>query len=52
MSQDHLIKLSCTTCKKVNYYSVKNRKSVERKIDLKKFCNTCRKRTAHKESKK
>ncbi|HEY4510695.1 MAG TPA: 50S ribosomal protein L33 [Candidatus Paceibacterota bacterium] len=52
MSQDNLIKLQCGTCKRVNYWSSKNKKKVERKIELKKFCNWCRKQTMHKEGKK
>jgi len=52
MSQDHLIKLACTKCKHVNYWTTKNRKSVERKIELKKFCKWCKKRNPHKEAKK
>ncbi|MDD3940359.1 MAG: 50S ribosomal protein L33 [Candidatus Pacebacteria bacterium] len=45
------IKLQCTTCKQVNYFTNKT-KNVEEKIELKKFCNTCRAHTAHKEMKK
>ncbi|OHA19376.1 MAG: 50S ribosomal protein L33 [Candidatus Taylorbacteria bacterium RIFCSPHIGHO2_02_FULL_47_18] len=52
MSQDRLIKLVCPSCKRVNYWSEKNKKKVERKIELAKFCNWCRKRTKHKEAKK
>ncbi|MBI2627940.1 MAG: 50S ribosomal protein L33 [Candidatus Niyogibacteria bacterium] len=52
MSQDNLIKIQCGACKRVNYWSRKNKKKVERKIELKKFCKWCRKHTAHKESKK
>jgi len=52
MSQDNLIKLSCGTCKRINYWSRKNRKKVERKIELKKFCKWCKKQTKHKEGKK
>jgi len=52
MSQDRLIKLNCTVCKRTNYMSEKNKKKVERKIELKKFCNWCKKRTKHKEAKK
>jgi len=52
MSQDRLIKLSCEKCKHINYWSEKNKKKVERKIELQKFCEWCKKRTAHKESKK
>ncbi|WKZ26779.1 MAG: 50S ribosomal protein L33 [Candidatus Paceibacterota bacterium] len=52
MSQDRLIKLACSKCKNINYRSSKNKKLVERKIELKKYCNTCRKRQVHKETKK
>ncbi|MEK7134413.1 MAG: 50S ribosomal protein L33 [Patescibacteria group bacterium] len=52
MSQDRLIKLACTKCKRINYWSSKNRKKVERKIELKKWCKWCKKQTPHKEAKK
>jgi len=52
MSQDQLIKLACVTCQRVNYWSRKNRKLVERKIELKKYCRWCRQQTKHKEGKK
>ncbi|MDO8564941.1 MAG: 50S ribosomal protein L33 [bacterium] len=52
MSQDRLIKLNCGKCKRTNYWSSKNKKKVERKITLLKFCRWCKKRTEHKESKK
>mgnify|MGYP001577204153 CR=1 FL=1 len=51
MSQDNLIRLKCSVCKKANYYTSKNKKKVERKIELKKFCKFCRKSTIHKEAK-
>ena len=49
---EHLIRLKCTVCNRVNYYSRRNKKQVERKIELKKFCEWCRKHTTHKEIKK
>jgi len=52
MSQDFLIKLSCKTCKRINYWSRKNKKKVERKIDLNKYCKWCKKHTQHIETKK
>ncbi|HEY4505840.1 MAG TPA: 50S ribosomal protein L33 [Candidatus Paceibacterota bacterium] len=52
MPQLHLIKLQCATCKRINYWSRKNKKQVERKIELKKHCKWCKKHTTHKESKK
>ncbi|MDP3955938.1 MAG: 50S ribosomal protein L33 [bacterium] len=52
MSQDFLIKLKCAECGELNYYTRKNRKQVQRKIELMKFCKAERKRTPHKEAKK
>ena len=52
MSQDRLIKLQCTKCKGINYYSTKNKKTVEKKIELKKHCAKCKAHTIHKEMKK
>ncbi|MEK7582062.1 MAG: 50S ribosomal protein L33 [Patescibacteria group bacterium] len=52
MPQIQLIKLACGKCKRTNYWSRKNKKKVERKIELKKFCRWCKVKTVHKESKK
>ncbi|HYC83281.1 MAG TPA: 50S ribosomal protein L33 [Candidatus Paceibacterota bacterium] len=52
MSQDSLIKLACKPCKRINYWSSKNKKLVTRKIELKKFCKFCAKNTLHVEGKK
>lgn len=52
MSQDNLIKLQCSKCKRINYWSRKNKRKVERKIELKKFCKWCKAHTVHKELKK
>jgi len=52
MSQERLIKLQCTKCKRINHWSRKNKKKVERKIELKKFCKWCKTHTVHKEMKK
>ena len=51
MSQDHLIKLKSTKSDYV-YYTRKNRKKVERKIELKKYDPTIRARVPFKEAKK
>ena len=48
---DQLITLRCSVCKRRNYYTRKNKKVVERKIEFKKFCKWCRKQTVHKEAK-
>ncbi|MEK7176940.1 MAG: 50S ribosomal protein L33 [Patescibacteria group bacterium] len=56
MSQDHLIKLVSVGDEKGKgkghtYYSRKNRKSVERKLELKKYNPIVRKHTVYKEKK-
>ncbi|RJP44614.1 50S ribosomal protein L33 [Candidatus Parcubacteria bacterium] len=48
---ENLIGLKCSVCNRRNYYTRKNKKKVERKIELAKYCQQCRKRTAHKETK-
>lgn len=52
MPQKRLIKLACEKCKRINYWSSKNKKLVERKIELKKWCKWCKAQHAHKETKK
>jgi len=52
MAQKQLIKLACGKCKRINYWSRKNKKLVERKIDLKKYCRWCKVHNSHKEVKK
>jgi len=52
MAQKQLIKLACQDCKRINYWSRKNKKLVERKIELNKFCKWCRAHHPHKEVKK
>ncbi len=44
-------KLQCSECKEINYFTPKS-KTVEGKLEMKKFCKKCRKHTVHKESKK
>lgn len=51
MSQDNLIKFECTVCKKINYFSTKNKKKIKTRLELKKFCEHCKKHTLHKETK-
>ena len=51
MSQDNLIKMECTECKRVNYFSRKNKKILKERLELKKFCKWCKKHQPHKETK-
>jgi large subunit ribosomal protein L33 len=42
--------LQCTDCKNKNYHFARGKRK-EYKVELKKFCRACGKRTAHKETK-
>ena len=46
-----LIALQCTTCKRKNYTTTKNRRNVQGKLELKKYCKWCKGSTDHKETK-
>ena len=49
--KEKLIGFECGDCKKINYYSTKNKKTLKEKLQLKKYCNSCKKHTKHKETK-
>ncbi|MBU0637201.1 MAG: 50S ribosomal protein L33 [Patescibacteria group bacterium] len=51
MSQDNMIKLECKECKRINYYSKKNKKILKDRLEMKKFCKHCNGHTLHKETK-
>ncbi|MGA8754007.1 50S ribosomal protein L33 [Candidatus Deferrimicrobium sp.] len=46
-----IITLACVDCKNRNYTTTKNKKTTPDKLELKKFCSSCRKHTLHKETK-
>jgi len=46
-----LLALACTDCKRRNYTTDKNKRTMADKLELKKYCNSCRKHTVHKETK-
>jgi large subunit ribosomal protein L33 len=46
-----IITLACGECKNRNYTTTKNKKTTPDKLELSKYCPTCRKHTAHKETK-
>lgn len=52
MKKENIVKLQCTVCKHINYYTRKNKKTVERKLEFNKYCPWCHKHTLHKEAKK
>ncbi|HPL95267.1 MAG TPA: 50S ribosomal protein L33 [bacterium] len=49
--KERLIGLECSECKRITYYSSKNKKTIKEKLQLKKHCKFCRKHTLHKETK-
>jgi len=44
-----IITLACEECKERNYATTKNKKNNQDRIQLKKYCSSCRKHTLHKE---
>lgn len=46
-----LIALQCSECKRKNYTTSKNRKNIQGKLELMKYCSFDRKHTLHKETK-
>jgi large subunit ribosomal protein L33 len=46
-----IITFQCGDCKNRNYTSTKNKKTKTERLEMKKFCRSCRKHTMHKEIK-
>ncbi len=46
-----LLALQCTECKRKNYTTQKNRRNVQAKLELKKYCKWCKSHVLHKETK-
>ena len=51
MSQDNLVKLQCSVCKRINYHTKRNKKKIKERLELKKYCPWEREHTLHKEVK-
>ncbi|MBN2829639.1 MAG: 50S ribosomal protein L33 [Candidatus Cloacimonetes bacterium] len=45
-----IIILECQECKNRNYTTTKNKRKHPDRLELKKFCPTCRKHTNHKQT--
>ena len=45
------ITLKCTVCNNENYRTEKNKKNTTDRLELNKYCATCKKTTLHKEAK-
>jgi len=48
---DRMVVLACEDCKERNYTTVKNKKNNKERLELSKYCPTCKKHTTHKETK-
>lgn len=48
---DRMVVLACEECKERNYTTVKNKKTIKERLELKKHCPRCNKHTVHKETK-
>jgi large subunit ribosomal protein L33 len=46
-----IITMQCPDCKNRNYSTTKNKKKTTERLELSKYCPSCRKHTAHKETK-
>ena len=46
-----IVTLACNGCKRRNYSTTKNKKKTTERLELKKFCPSCRSHTGHKETK-
>ena len=44
-----IIILACEDCKNKNYTTTRNKRKHPNRMELKKFCPTCRKHTVHKQ---
>ena len=49
---ENIVRLKCSKCNRTNYFIHKNKKAVQHKIELKKYCPWCRASILHKEVKK
>ena len=47
-----LIGLVCESCKRLNYFTEKNKVNTPEKLKIKKYCPACKKRMVHQETKK
>ena len=46
-----IIHLQCGECKRINYASIKNKRTTKERVEFSKYCAWCHKHTPHKETK-
>ena len=44
------VTLACTDCKRRNYQTMKNKRNTPDRVEFNKYCASCRKHTAHRET--
>ena len=47
----NIITLACTDCKQRNYTTTKNKRTMQNRLELKKYCKFCRSHKVHRETK-
>ena len=50
-TKENLVKMKCSECKNITYYTSRNKKKIKEKLELNKYCKFCKKHTLHKEMK-
>lgn len=45
------VTIACSECKNRNYITSKNKKNNPDRLEIKKYCSTCKTHTSHKETK-
>lgn len=48
---DKMVVLACEECKRRNYTTTKNKKTIKERMELKKYCPFCQAHINHKETK-
>jgi large subunit ribosomal protein L33 len=46
-----IVSLACNECKRRNYSTTRNKKKTTERLEMKKYCPSCRTHTVHKETK-
>jgi len=46
-----IVTLACSECKRRNYSTTKNKKTIKNRLEMKKYCRFCRIHTIHRETK-
>ena len=47
----NIITLACTDCKQRNYTTTKNKRTMQNRLEMKKYCKFCRSHKLHRETK-